>query len=159
MAIFLWAVAVLLILAGLAGTVLPVLPGPILIYAGIVLAAWADDFTRIGGWSLALTGLLTVVSLACDYLAAVLGARRHGASPYAVVGAAIGTVLGLFTGLWGLFLLPLLGAAAGELLIVRDLRRAGRVGYATAIGLVVGLAVSIAIAFTMVGIFIVALVI
>ena len=155
----LWTLVVLLIVVGLAGIVVPVLPGTALIFAGILVGAWIGDFAEIGGWTLALTGFLTLVSFACDYLAAVLGAKRLGASRQAVFGAAIGTVLGIFSGLWGLLFMPLAGAALGEFFVLRDLRRAGQVGVATAVGLLVGTAVKIAIAFTMVGIFVAALVI
>ena len=157
MIILLWSLAVLLILVGLAGIILPALPGTILIFAGILLGAWIDDFTEISGWTVALTGALMLVSLVCDYLAAVLGARRLGASREALIGAALGTVLGIFTGLWGLIFMPLAGAAIGEYLVLRDLRRAGEVGLATWIGLLIGTAVKIAIAFTMIGIFVTAL--
>jgi len=155
----LWVLVVVLMLLGLAGIVLPALPGTILIFAGILLAAWIDDFARIGAWTLGLTGALTLVSIACDYLAAVMGAKRLGASRQAVVGAALGTVLGLFTGLWGLLFMPLIGAAIGEYLVIRDLQRAGHVGFATGVGLLIGIAAKIAIAFTMVGIFVAALLI
>jgi len=155
----LWVLVVVLMLLGLAGIVLPALPGTILIFAGILLAAWIDDFARIGAWTLVLTGALTLVSIACDYLAAVMGAKRLGASRQAVVGAALGTVLGLFTGLWGLLFMPLVGAAIGEYLVIRDLQRAGHVGFATGVGLLIGIAAKIAIAFTMVGIFVAALLI
>ena len=153
----LWVLVVALMLLGLAGIVLPALPGTILIFAGILLAAWIDDFARIGAWTLGLTGALTLVSIACDYLAAVMGAKRLGASRQAVVGAALGTVLGLFTGLWGLLFMPLVGAAIGEYVADRNLMRAGKVGVATWIGLLLGTAVKVALVFTMVGIFIAAL--
>jgi uncharacterized protein YqgC (DUF456 family) len=151
--------AVLLMVIGLLGVVLPALPGTVLIFAGILLAAWIDDFARIGAWTLVLIGVLMVLSLVCDYLAALLGARRLGASRQALLGAALGTLLGVFTGLWGLLFMPLVGAALGEYLVLRDLRRAGEVGFATWIGMLVGTAIKIAIAFSMIGIFLAALLI
>jgi len=81
-----------------------------------------------------------------------------GASKLAIVGAAIGTVVGVFTGLWGLLFMPLIGAAIGEFVAQRDLRRAGKVGLATWIGLLLGTAAKVAIVFAMVGIFVAALV-
>jgi len=159
MTVVLWFLVVVLIVAGLAGTVLPVVPGAALIFAGILLGAWIGDFNEIGGWTVVLVGVLTLASFACDYLAAALGARRLGASREAVLGAALGTVLGIFTGLWGLLFMPLVGAALGEFLVLRDLSRAGQVGLATGVGLLVGTAVKIAIAFTMVGLFVLALLI
>jgi uncharacterized protein len=149
-----WSLAVILIVLGVIGTVLPVLPGTVLIFAGILLAAWVGDFTVISTWAVGLAAVLTLISIVADYLAAVLGAKRYGASREAMVGAAIGTVVGIFTGLWGLLFMPLLGAAIGEFIVIQDLRRAGQVGIGTWAGLLIGTAVKIAIAFALVGIFV-----
>ena len=153
----LWVLAVAMIVIGLAGTVLPVLPGIALIFGGILVAAWIDDFTRIAPWTVVALGVLAAIAFAVDYLGAVHGAKRLGASRLAIIGAAIGVVAGIFGGLIGVVVFPFLGAVAGEFIAQRDLRRAGRVGVATWIGLAVGTAVKVAIAFTMVGLFIVAL--
>jgi hypothetical protein len=153
----LWVAAVALIVVGVAGTVLPALPGAILVFAGIALAAWIDDFTRISAWTLALLGAMTALAWATDFVAAAMGAKRVGASRYAIVGAALGTLAGIFTGFVGLLFMPLVGAAIGEFVALRDVARAGRVGLATWIGLLVGTAVKVAIVFAMVGVFVVAL--
>lgn len=157
MNVLLWTVAVALILIGIVGTVLPALPGAVLVFGGIVLAAWIDDFTRIPVWIVILLGAMTAVAWVVDYVAAAAGAKRVGASKYAIIGAMIGTFAGIVTGLWGLLFMPLVGAAIGEYIAQRDLRRAGKVGLATWLGLLVGTAVKIAIVFTMVGVFVVAL--
>ncbi len=157
MASLLWIVAILMIVVGVVGTVLPALPGVVFVFGGIVLAAWIDDFTRISAWTVGALAVLTIVGFAADYVAAALGARRAGASKLAIVGAAIGTLAGVFTGLIGLLFMPLLGAAIGEFIAQRDLRRAGKVGIATWIGLLIGTAVKVAIVFMMVGIFVAAL--
>ena len=157
MNVLLWIVAVALILIGIAGTVLPALPGAVLVFGGIVLAAWIDDFTRIPVWIVVLLGAMTAVAWVVDYVAAAAGAKRVGASKYAIIGAMIGTFAGIVTGLWGLLFMPLVGATIGEYIAQRDLRRAGKVGLATWLGLLVGTAVKIAIVFTMVGVFVVAL--
>jgi uncharacterized protein YqgC (DUF456 family) len=153
-----WVVAVVLIGAGVAGTILPALPGVPLIFAGVLLAAWIDDFQRISGWAVGVLAVLTVVGVAVDYVTAALFAKRAGASKYGVLGAALGTVAGIFTGLWGLLFMPLVGAAAGEYLAHRDALHAGKVGVATWFGLLVATAVKLAIAFTMIGVFLAALV-
>jgi len=158
MTAFLWIVAVALILLGIAGTILPALPGVTLVFGGILLAAWIDHFTRIPGWLVGVFAVLTLVAWAVDYFAAVAGAKKAGASKLAIAGAAIGTLLGIFTGLWGLLFMPLVGAAIGEFIARRDVWRAGHVGVATWIGLLIGTAVKLAIVFAMVGSFIVALV-
>jgi uncharacterized protein YqgC (DUF456 family) len=155
--IVLWIVAIVLIAIGVVGTVVPALPGVTLMFAGMALGAWIDDFTRVPGWVLVVLGVLTAIAWIVDFAAGALGAKRVGASGRAVVGAAVGTLVGIFAGLWGLLFMPLVGAAIGEYSAQRDLRRAGKVGIATWIGLLLGTAVKIAIVFAMLGIFVTAL--
>ncbi len=157
MTIVLWIVAITMIVIGVAGTVLPALPGPILVLGGIALAAWIDDFARIPVWLLLVLGVLTAMAWTADYVAAAMGAKRAGASRQAIIGAGVGTLAGIFSGLWGLLFMPLVGAAIGEYIAQRDVHRAGKVGIATWIGLLLGTAAKVAIVFAMVGIFVVAL--
>lgn len=157
MTIALWVLVAALMTAGVVGTVLPIIPGAMLIFAGAVLGAWIDDWSRVSTWTLGVIGLLALISIACDFVAGSLGAKRLGASPLAVSGAAIGTVVGVFTGLWGVLFMPFVGAAIGEFIAMRNLQRAGRVGIATGVGLLVGVVVKLALAFSMIGIFMVAL--
>jgi len=154
-----WVLGALLILVGIAGTVLPALPGTAFVLAGIVLIAWIDDFTRVGAWAVAVCAVLAALAFVLDYVAGLLGAKRAGASPQAVAGAAIGTVAGIFMGLVGLLFMPLLGAAAGEFLARRDHRRAAHVGVATWLGIMVGLVAKVVLAFVMVGVLVAALLI
>jgi hypothetical protein len=157
----LWVLVVLLILLGLAGTVLPALPGTLLVLGGIVLGAWIDDFTRVGLSTLAAIGVLAVLAWVLDYVAGLLGARKVGASREALIGAAIGTVVGLFLGVVGVLFMPLVGAAAGEYLARQHEAQAGqravKVGVATWLGIMAGLLAKVVISFMMVGIFAVAL--
>jgi len=155
--ILLWIVALALIAAGLVGTVRPFLPGPILIFAGILLAAWIDQFQKIGWWTIGFTGVLLVLSFFADTLLQTLGAKRANASPLAVTGAAVGTFAGAFLGPVGLFALPLVGAMVGDFATNRSILRAGKVGIATAIGTVAGTAARLAISFAMIGFFVAAL--
>lgn len=153
----LWLLSAVMVIVGIAGTVLPALPGAALVLAGIVMGAWIDDFTRVGAGVLAVVGLLAALAWALDYVAAVLGARKAGASRQAVVGAAVGTVAGVFMGLVGVLFMPLVGAAVGEYMARRDHARAVHVGFATWLGLMVGMLGKVVIVFVMVGIYIVAL--
>jgi uncharacterized protein YqgC (DUF456 family) len=153
----LWILSLLLMAVGLAGTVLPALPGIVLVFAGILLGAWIDDFTRISVWTVGICGLLTVAAWAIDYLAALVGAKRAGASGLALLGAAVGTVLGIFGGLIGLLFLPLAGAAIGQFLSEGNARRAASVGLATWIGLMLGTIAKVVIACLMIGLFALAL--
>jgi uncharacterized protein YqgC (DUF456 family) len=155
----LWFLTAALILIGMAGTVLPALPGTALVLAGIVLGAWIDDFTRVGGVTVGVIAALAVLAWVLDYVAGLLGAKKAGASRHALVGAAIGTVVGLFMGLVGVLFMPLVGAAVGEWIARRDEARAVQVGVATWLGIMAGLIAKVVIAFTMVGIFLAALLI
>jgi uncharacterized protein YqgC (DUF456 family) len=162
-----WTLAGLMVLAGLAGTVLPVLPGTLLVLAGLFLGAWIDGFARVSGATMGVITLLAVLAFATDYVAALLGAKKVGASRWALIGAAVGTVVGLLAGVVGVLVLPFVGAVAGEWYALRrappdaggsgTARRALDVGVATWIGLLVGTAVKLALAFVMVGVFVIAL--
>jgi uncharacterized protein YqgC (DUF456 family) len=154
--LLLWVIAIVLIVTGVIGVVLPALPGTWLVFAGLVIAAWADGFTRVGPWTLAMLGLLATASYGIDFVAAALGARRFGASKRAVAGAALGTLLGLFLGLPGLIIGPFVGAVAGELTLTRDMAKVGRAGVAAWIGFALGTAAKVAVVFVMLGIFIAA---
>lgn len=155
MTILLWCVAVVLVIVGLAGVIFPALPGTVLIFAGLLLAAWAEGFTRVGYVALTLIGIIGAASYLVDFVAAALGAQRLGASRRAVWGAALGTLLGLPLGLPGVIFGPLIGAVLGELSAHRNIKRAGQVGMAAWIGFLIGTAVKIALAFSMIAIFLV----
>lgn len=157
MAVVLWIVGTALVGIGIAGIVFPALPGHVLIFAGLLLAAWANDFARVGPWTMLLIGVIGAASYTVDFVAAALGARRVGASRSAVAGAALGTLLGIPFGLPGVLLGPLAGAVLGELSVSRRLGRAAGVGMAAWIGFLIGTAVKVALAFLMIGIFLVAL--
>src|SRR5215510_9463672 len=159
MDILLWAIGIVLVIVGLAGTVLPALPGAPLIVVGLVVAAWADHFTKVGVWTLILIGVIGVASYLVDFAAAALGAKKFGASPRAMIGAGLGTLLGLFLGLPGIIIGPFLGAVLGELTVHRDMAKVGKAGLAAWIGFLVGMAVKVGIAFVMIGIFLFALVV
>ncbi len=151
-----WILALLLVAAGMLGTVVPALPGAPLVLAGLFLAAWIDGFREVGWFTLTILALITLVTFAIDVGATALGAQRVRASRLALAGAMLGTLVGFFFGLPGLLLGPFLGAAVGEYLARRDLRRAGKVGFATWLGLVFAAAAKLAIVFTMLGIFAIA---
>lgn len=153
-----YLLAVLLVLVGIAGTILPALPGLPLVFAGMLLAAWAGDFQQVGVPMLVILGLLTVFSLAVDFWATALGAKRVGASRLAIVGAMVGTVAGLFFGPIGLLMGPFAGAIGGELIHRRslqkqDLGHAAKIGVGTWFGILFGTVLKLALAFTMLGLF------
>ena len=157
MTILSWVLATTLVVVGLIGIVLPALPGTILIFLGLLLAAWGDGFSRVGVGTLVVIGVIAAASYAVDFVAAALGAKHLGASPRAMAGAALGTLLGLLFGLPGLIVGPFLGAVIGELTVHHDLARAGRAGVAAWIGFAIGMAVKVALAFSMIAIFLAAM--
>jgi hypothetical protein len=155
----LWFLCIALIVLGLAGTVLPVLPGTLLVWGGIVLGAWIDNFSRVGTTTVLVISALAILAWGLDYVSGLMGAQKAGASKQALLGAVLGTVVGLFMGLVGVLFMPLIGAAVGEYLARRDHSRAVKVGVATWIGIMVGLVAKVVLAFIMVGIFAAALLI
>ena len=162
--ILLYVLAVVLIIFGLAGTILPALPGMPLMFAGMLLAAWADHFQSISLSVVFLLAVLTVIALTVDFVAGSLGAKRVGASKLAIIGAAIGAVAGLFTAPVGIIIGPFAGAAIGEYLHQQNNRngtdtqsqiaQAAKVGIHTWIGMAIGIGLKVALAFVMLGIFI-----
>ena len=148
-----YVLAGLLILVGIAGTVLPALPGLPLVFAGMLLAAWAGNFQEVGWIPLLILGLLTLLSLGIDFLATSLGAKRVGASKLAIAGAVLGTFAGLFFGPVGLFAGPFVGALGGELIHGREVRKATQVGFGTWLGIVFGIVLKLGLAFAMLGLF------
>ena len=145
--------AILLVIVGLAGTVLPALPGVPLIFGGLLLIAYLDDFSKVGVVTLVILGVLAVIAFAVDYVAAMMGAKRAGASRLAVIGATLGTIGGLFFGFVGIIIGPFAGAAVGEFIARKDALQAGKVGFATWLGIVIGTAAKLGIAFLMIGLF------
>ncbi len=153
--IVLWIIAVIIVIVGVAGTIFPALPGTPFVFLGLLVAAWADDFQKVGGLTLGVLGVLTLASLGVDFLATAMGARRVGATNRAIIGATLGTFIGIFFGLPGIIVGPFLGAVIGEFSSGRDLAGAGRVGLGTWIGLALGAAAKIAITFAMIAWFVV----
>lgn len=151
----LWVLSLLAVALGIAGTVIPALPGAPLVFGGLLLAAWADGFQKVGLPTLSVLALLTAASVGIDFAAASLGATRVGASRQAVIGAAVGTIAGLFFGLPGLVVGPFAGAVIGEYLARRNIVQAGKAGLGSWLGFVFGTFAKLVIAFLMVGIFIV----
>ncbi len=153
MAPLLWLLAGALVAGGIAGTVVPAIPGAPLVFAGLLVAASIDDFQKVGWVTLTLLGILALCHFVIDLWAARHGARRVGASRLALAGAFIGGLAGLFFSLPGVLLGPFVGAFTGELIARRDLRRAGRAGLAAWFGLILAAAGNLALIFTMLALF------
>ena len=154
--LLLWILAVALIVIGTAGLVLPVMPGAPVLFAGLLVAAWADNFAYVGWGTLIVLGILALLTYVADFAATAFGAKRFGASNRAIVGAALGGLIGIFFGLPGILVGPFVGAVVGELSAQRSLDAATRAGIGATIGLALGAAAKLALAFSMLGIFAVA---
>lgn len=153
MTTFAWLLAVLMIVAGLAGLVVPVLPGPFLLFAGLWVGAWAEGFAYVGLKTLIALGLMAGLAALADFVAGSFGAKRYGASARAIGGAALGALVGIFFGLPGLLIGPFAGALIGEFSERRDLAAASRAGVGATIGLALGIAAKLALGIAMVGLF------
>jgi uncharacterized protein YqgC (DUF456 family) len=148
----------ILIFIGLIGTVLPVVPGIPLAFAGMLLAAWAGDFKEISLVTVIALGILTAASVAVDFFASLIGAKRAGASKMAMLGGALGGLIGfLVLNIVGLIIGPFIGVVAVEMFRGKTAREAGKIGLGTWIGMAVGMALKVGLAFTMLGIFLFAL--
>jgi uncharacterized protein YqgC (DUF456 family) len=154
--LLLWLLGIVFVMLGIAGLVLPALPGPPLLFVGFLLAAWADNFVYVGIKTIVILGVLTLLTYGVDLWATMFGARRFGASKRAVIGALAGLVVGFFLGFPGVIFGPFIGAMIGELLIRRDFHAAARAGFGATLGLALGAALKLALAFSMIGIFVVA---
>jgi uncharacterized protein YqgC (DUF456 family) len=149
-----WLLVVLLVIAGLVGTVIPALPGVPLVLGGLIVGAWLGDFQVVGWPTLGLFTLLTVIAQVMDFLASAFGAKRAGAGVRAFWGATIGAVVGIFFGLPGIILGPFIGAVLGELSGGSNLHQSGRAGFGAWLGLIVATAIKLAVAFLMIGVFV-----
>ena len=146
-------VVVLLMLAGLIGAALPMLPGTPLILAGAVVYAIATDFTPVGVGRLVVLALLAITGVVLGHVASVLGVRGAGGSRWAMVGALVGALVGLMVPPVGLLLGPLLGAVGAELARTHRLANSVRAGVGAVVGLVAGIVAHITLAVTMVALF------
>ncbi len=130
-----WVITALLMVAGLLGSVLPVLPGATLIFAAAVLnRVLLGAEQSVGWWTIAVLGILMLASFAVDLLAGAAGARWFGASRYGAVGGLLGTVAGLAFLPFGLIVGPLAGAVLGEIIGGKRLAEAGRSGTGAVVG-------------------------
>ena len=143
----------LLFLAGIVGSVVPWMPGPLFVVAGALLWAVATNFETLGFGRLAILGALAALGFLLDFVVGALGARRYGASRWGIIGAAVGAIVGLFLGPFGLIFGCVIGAVAGELLRGADLGGSVRSGFGALVGLLAGVVADLVLAITMIGLF------
>jgi uncharacterized protein YqgC (DUF456 family) len=149
-----WFVAVILMAVGLIGTVLPVIPGTaIILGAAILHRIMVGPERGAPWWSIGLLVLLTLASYALELASSYLGAKRFGASRWGIFGAAVGVVIGIFSGFVLLLVAPVIGAIVGELIAGKQLVAAGRAGWGSLLGNLAGMVGKLLIALAMVTIF------
>lgn len=154
MTVLILVIAALLVIAGLVGMVAPALPGPLLLFGGLWMAAWGEGYAHVGTGTLIALGVMAAVAMLADYVAGAFGARRYGASGRAMFGAVLGGIVGIFFGLPGLLLGPFIGALLGELSMRSDLPTAGRAGWGATVGLLIGIAAKMALGIAMLGLYV-----
>lgn len=151
-------VAILLIVVGIAGTVLPMLPGVPLVFAGLLLAAWHGGFDQVSILTMVIIGVIAAMAWGVDFFASVFTAKKAGASKYALWGAGIGAIVGMAGGIVGLIIGPAIGAIIGELITHKNTSKdattkATTVGIAAGLGFVLALAIKIGLVLTMLAVF------
>jgi uncharacterized protein YqgC (DUF456 family) len=145
-----WLIAIVLMAIGLIGTVLPLVPGAVVILAAAILHQVMLPGKSLGWWNIGGLIVLTLLSYALEFGSGYFGAKRFGATKWGGFGAAIGTIVVLFYPFPGLLVGPLLGAIAGELLAGKRLVSAGRAGWGTVLGNLAGIIAKLIIALAMV---------
>ena len=152
-----WALSVACIAIGFVGTIIPIIPGPPLIFAGVLAIAWWDNFTKVGILPVSIIGVLAIVCVVIDFVASYIGAKKVGASRAALIGSVVGSVVGIFFLLPGLILGPFIGALLGEWWSVRNVSQATRVGLGTWLGMLIGTAAKVGLSLTMIAVFLLSL--
>src|SRR5438445_12763447 len=151
---FWWLFAIVLMALGLIGTVIPILPGTTIILAAAVVHRLVLGADRSLGWSALIAMLaLTLLTYAIDAAAGYVGAKKFGATKWGLIGGAAGALIGLFFGLVGLFVAPVIGAIAGEIVGGQRMVKAGRAGWGTFVGALAAIIAKLFIALIMIAIF------
>ena len=147
-----------LMVVGLLGVVLPILPGIPLAWLGLFIYAIGTGFDRISIATVVVFSILTILALLLDFLAPMLGVKKYRASKLGVFGAFLGFTVGIFVlGFWGIILGPFIGALLGELIAGRRPRQALGSAFGTFLGFVAGTLFKIIVIFVMAGFFIASL--
>jgi uncharacterized protein len=143
----------LLFVFGLAGAVLPFVPGPLLILVGAVVYAAATGFTVIAVGRLAVLALLAGLGFVLAHVAGALGARRYGGSRWAVIGAIVGAFVGVLMGPLGLLIGPAVGAVTFEMVATGEIEKSVRTGLGAMLGVLMGALAHLGVALTMIAMF------
>lgn len=140
----LYALSAICMLVGLAGCILPMLPGPPLAWLGMLLLHFTDrvDFSVT---ELVVSALVVIATLVLDYFTPMIGAKKFGGGKYGNRGCVIGTIVGMFFLPLGLILGPFLGAVIGELIAGKPFRTALKAGFGSFVGFLFGTLIKLAV--------------
>ena len=156
--ILIWTLVIALFALGTAGAVLPVIPGTPLIFLGALIYGFWTDFEEVGAGTLVTLSILTLAAIAIDFIAQAYGTKKYGATKLSQALTLLGAIIGVFTGLWGVFVFPVIGAIIGELISGKDINQATKSGFGAFIGFLGGGLTKIILSFIMIGIFFVAVI-
>lgn len=152
------ALAIVLMIVGIAGCLLPILPGPPLSYLGLVVLHFTR-FAEISKNLFIILGIVAVVVTVIDYVVPIWGTRQFGGSKYGMRGATVGLIIGLFLGPLGIIIGPFIGAVVGELIFRDDVKYALKAGFGSLLGFLTGVGLKLAASLLMTFYFIKALII
>ena len=156
--IIIYTLCVMAIVAGLVGTILPMLPGVPLVFLGTAVLAFYTKFTVISKATLIVFLVLTVVSLAVDYFSGIIGAKYSGASLWGTLGALIGAIVGVaYFGVIGLIIAPAVFVLIFELLAEKSVKASARSAQYTLLSTIMGMALNGMIALAMIIVLLVAI--
>jgi uncharacterized protein YqgC (DUF456 family) len=149
-----WLITIVLFAVGLIGTIVPILPGTTIILAAAVIHRIMLGPEKSVGWrTLSILIVLTLATYALDFLGGYFGAKYFGATRWGALGAIVGALAGLFFGILGLFVGPVIGAVAAEFIGGKRMIEAGRAGWGSLLGNLAGMVGKLLIALAMIAVF------
>lgn len=149
-----WILTICLLLVGLIGTIVPFLPGPLLIFAAGIIHTLLRPESGMGAWGFVILALLLVLSYVVDFASGAMGARWFGASRWGIAGVFIGGIVGMFFIPFGLILGPLIGGLAFEIIFAKKrLQPAAKSAWGSLLGTGVGLVLRLVVSVAMIATF------
>jgi uncharacterized protein YqgC (DUF456 family) len=139
---------IILMIIGIIGCLVPVLPGPPLSFLGLILLQ-VSKFGDFSSTTLIVLAAITIVVTILDYIVPIWGTKKFGGSKYGTRGATVGLIIGLFLGPVGIIVGPLLGAIVGEMIFKDDMGYAVKAGFGSLLGFLTGIGLKLAASFIM----------
>ena len=136
MDIFLLILSFAIMIVGIIGSVIPVLPGPLSSWIGLFLFSMISD-VQVNTTLLVTTFIIALIVFILDYILPIYTSKKFGASKYGIIGASIGTIIGLFIPPFGIIIGAIIGAVSGELLLNKNFKKSFKAGVGVFLGLIV----------------------